>query len=188
MKTFYTYLYLREDGTPYYVGKGHGKRAYNWHGKMIAVPKDRNRISITPAESEESAFQTEKTLIKLWGRKNNETGILRNKTDGGEGNSGYIPSEESKRKNSLAHTGMKRPPFTKEHRRKMSEAHKGNRLSVQAKEKKRQYMLGRKLTNQHRNAISKGRLGMKFSDKHKENLRNAWKSRRLREQKQQEIQ
>ena len=60
--TFYVYLFLRKDGTPYYVGKGHGKRAFdthrNWH------PRDLTRIHIVESGLlEEKAFELEKQLI-----------------------------------------------------------------------------------------------------------------------------
>lgn len=83
MSQFYAYLWLREDGTPYYVGKGSGKRAYERH-KGHWAPKDRSRILILNRESEQDAFNTEIELIHNWGRKDIGTGCLHNRTNGGE--------------------------------------------------------------------------------------------------------
>jgi hypothetical protein len=47
-------------------------------------------------------------LIDFWGRKDNGTGILRNLTDGGEGCSGAILSEETKKKISKSLQGNTR--------------------------------------------------------------------------------
>lgn len=83
---FYTYLWFREDGTPYYVGKGSNRRAFYHHN--VHRPKSRARIFIQHWSSEEEAFEMEKWYIRFFGRKDNGTGILRNLTDGGEGPSG----------------------------------------------------------------------------------------------------
>jgi hypothetical protein len=55
---FYVYKYLREDGTPYYVGKGSGIRAYKkWSKKEIKPPADTNRIIIVEQDlTEDYAF------------------------------------------------------------------------------------------------------------------------------------
>lgn len=100
---FYTYLWLREDGTPYYVGKGKGMRAYRHGCPMVdVIPEwidkpDTERIIVQEFESEKDAFFAEKFLISYYGRKDNGTGILKNLTDGGEGASGAILSEKHKR-------------------------------------------------------------------------------------------
>lgn len=87
MHGFYVYTYLREDGSPYYVGKGKGRRAYQpHHGHRAPEPA---RIHIFPMADEATALAYECYLIDFWGRKDNGTGILRNLTDGGEGVSGF---------------------------------------------------------------------------------------------------
>lgn len=83
----YTYIWLREDGTPYYVGKGRGYRAFIRHlrGKKygISAPPE-ERILIQEFPNENAALEAEKFLISFYGRKDNATGVLQNLTDGGE--------------------------------------------------------------------------------------------------------
>ncbi len=77
MTVYYTYLWLREDGTPYYVGKGSGNRAYR-----KGSPK--GRVLVQEFPSEEDAFMAERLLITFYGRKDLSEGCLINLTDGGE--------------------------------------------------------------------------------------------------------
>ena len=99
MNRFYTYAYLRKDDrTPYYVGKGCGKRAYD-SSHNVKVPDDKDRIIFLKQNlTEEEAFNHEKYMIAVLGRKDLGTGILRNMSDGGEGPSN--PSPEHRKKNS----------------------------------------------------------------------------------------
>lgn len=84
LQIFYTYLWLRDDGTPYYVGKGKGNRAYVGNRHKVPVPIDKSRILIQEYPSESDAFATEIFLISYYGRKDVGTGVLRNLTDGGD--------------------------------------------------------------------------------------------------------
>jgi len=94
---FYVYFYLRDDYTPYYVGKGKGNRAYDKCNRSLNLPKDKSRIIILHDNLTETyAFILERYYIKWFGRKDNNTGILRNLTDGGEGCSGMIGPNRGK--------------------------------------------------------------------------------------------
>lgn len=105
MKQFYSYLWLREDGTPYYVGKGFGDRAFVSRGHKTHCPKEHSRILICPAETEAEAFASELVMIDLFGRKDLGTGYLRNFTDGGEGRAGYQIPIESRRRMGISQKG-----------------------------------------------------------------------------------
>jgi group I intron endonuclease len=126
---YYTYAYLREDRTPYYIGKGRGRRIYS-PNRIINPPADKSRIIFLKKNlTEAEAFKHEVYMIFVLGRKDLGTGILRNLTNGGEGSSGAIRSEEAKKKLSLANTGENHPQFgiprTKETKKKISVANSG---------------------------------------------------------------
>ena len=112
---FYIYLYLREKdsengikGTPYYIGKGKNKRAWDKH--IIPIPKDTKNIIILDYNlTEENALMLEKELIEIFGRINEGSGCLRNLTDGGTGISGYKHNQESKVKIGRASKGRLGP-------------------------------------------------------------------------------
>lgn len=98
-KGFYVYAYLREDDSPYYVGKGKGNRAWKKGLREVKPPNNDSHIQIKSHNlTEDAAFELEKKLISQYGRKDIGTGILRNKSDGGDGNSGYKWTEQQKDK------------------------------------------------------------------------------------------
>lgn len=108
MFIYYVYAYLRKSNNlPYYIGKGKDKRAFKRHDR-ISVPKDKSKIIFLEKNlSEMGALAIERRYINWYGRKDLNTGILLNKTDGGEGTSGIIHSAESNKKRRLKSTGYK---------------------------------------------------------------------------------
>jgi hypothetical protein len=193
---YYVYQYVREDGTPYYIGKGKGNRAWS-ASRTVHKPIDETRIIIVEdGLTEEESFRLEKTLIEQHGRKDQGTGILRNLTDGGEGNSGRIVTHETRNKISKANGGkVSRSGFTltTEHKHKISEANKGHMRDTshlhtkeviekranslrgyQASNETRSKMsaahTGKTLSTEHKNKISKGNTGKVLSDHTKQQI------------------
>jgi len=118
MNNFYVYEYLREDGTPYYIGKGKDKRAWVKGKTEVGKPTDDSRIVLLKENlSNDEAKALEIELIAHYGRKDLGTGILRNKTAGGDGS--VLTGEQNGMfgKTGEQHHmyGKKRPEMTGEH-------------------------------------------------------------------------
>ena len=141
---FYTYAYLREDGTPYYIGKGKGRRAYSKN----FVPPEERILFLKKNLLEEDAYQHEAYMISVFGRKDLGTGILHNKTNGGDGTKGMLLTETQRNEISQRQLGEKNHFFGKKHtpetRKRMSKAQTGEKHS----------MFGRKHRTESREQIS----------------------------------
>jgi hypothetical protein len=176
---YYTYAYLREDRTPYYIGKGKDRRAYvRSKDRAIKPPLDKSRIIFLKQRlAEEESFKHEKYMIAIFGRKDLGTGILHNKTDGGEGVSGHIHSKETRRKISEGH---KNP--SEETRRKISEGNKGKTLSAETRKKISEAKKGKPLSEENRKNLSKVRKGENNPNYGKRGENSIWYNRKHSEE------
>ncbi len=106
----YVYVVCREDGTPFYVGKGVQHRCFHHEAEARNTDRLTHKLNLLRAmqkrgesvryciessfETEQQAHARERHLIALFGRHDLRRGPLTNQTDGGEGASN--PSEESR--------------------------------------------------------------------------------------------
>lgn len=153
MKTFYVYLHRKKSTNEvFYVGKGHGKRAWKTTGRNERWTRTYKKYGMVveivfDSLTEEDAFQCEIDTIlefKYFGAE------LCNMTSGGEGASGYVPTLEARNKISALHKGrvkseqerlniskaQKGRVFSKEHLDNMSKCQLGKKQSEETKLKR----------------------------------------------------
>lgn len=119
---FYVYGHYRpNEDRPFYVGKGLGKRSVSrngrseWWKRIVAKNFPETGVPIVKMLSknvvdESLAFDLEAFWIALFGRKNLDEGCLINHTNGGEGCSGMVHSESTKRRMAAKAMGRKHTP------------------------------------------------------------------------------
>lgn len=163
---FYVYAYIREKdstaapaGTPYYIGKGKGNRATDRHIGIQLPVNRRNIVYLEKNLTNVGALALERFYIRWYGRLDLNTGILRNRTAGGDGSYDASPSMETRQKIGDRLRGIRKPPRTAEHARKISIAKKGTTQSVEHRKKNSEANLGRILSNETKVKMSLSKIG-----------------------------
>lgn len=133
------------------------------------------------SDDKNEALEKEKEYIKLYGRRDNNTGILTNLTDGGEGASGVIKtlSDATKKKLSECRKG------------KTLEQICGDKTATVERERRREFMLsnnhmsGKKHSQDSIDKMRENRKGKgpeTISESHKEAIRKSNRKRELSEE------
>lgn len=148
MKDFYVYVHRRaSDGRVFYVGRGRKRRAWvkgrrTTHWQRV-VQKHGLCVQIVVSGLDETcAFSIERMIIAKYGRSN-----LVNRTEGGEGTSGNVVTEEAKEHLRRVNTGK---IVSAETRQKISDASKGRHIS-----------------EEHRRAVGRSNAARPASEKQK---------------------
>ncbi len=160
---------------PFYVGKGKGKRYKRTTGRNKYFKNKINKIKQSGLEpiifklyenlNEKQSFEKEIELIEEIGRFDLNFGPLLNMTDGGEGNSGLIFSEDHKKKIRENHIGTKGYHHTDEAKNKIGKKHKGKIISEETRIKIIESHKGKLLSDEHKSKLSKNHADFK-GDKH----------------------
>lgn len=181
MNNFYVYEHWRLDKDEcFYVGKGFGRRAYtrrcrNTHWKNIVSKLERLGFAyeiriVASGLTKQAAFSLEKERIAFW----RNLVDLANITDGGEGVSGLVHSEELKQKLSFLYKGKPSPlrgkPLSEEHKKKLSESHKGQTLSLEQRSRLSKSLTGKPRSEETKQKISQSKKGKPFSELHRRAL------------------
>ena len=187
---YYVYAYLRGDGTPYYVGKGKNNRAWRNH-HHVPVPKEKHRVVILESGlTNVGACALERRYIAWYGRKDLVTGILHNRTEGGETTLGWVPTEDTRKKMRENNIGEINPFFGKKHSEKHKEkmrhmvrdgkiSPKGRKLSEETRAKMRVNNAGEgnPMYGVKRTGKDNPFFGRKHSEETKEKIKSANKGR-----------
>ena len=189
MPIFYVYALIDpRTNTPFYVGKGKGRR-YKSHltetGNGVNPLKQNiiNKIRSLGMEvgveflqtnlSEDEAFVWEISYIQHHGRRENG-GILANMNDGGTGQTGHVPSAETRKKISKQMTGENNGFFGKNHsdsaKTAIGEAQKGKTLSIEQKDAISKQFKGKPKSAEHRAKISAALKGKEKTAEHIEKM------------------
>lgn len=173
-KNFYVYGYVRSVasrngsvGSPYYIGKGKGRRAWQKLGRSTFLPSIKKNVKMLAKNlSEVEALQLEMLLIHFFGRVDLGTGILHNKTDGGDGGWGTLISDEDRKKKSeILSARWKDESARAKTCAAISRANKGRKHSEETKRKWSEQRKGRRwshpMSQETKDKIAKAHIGKK---------------------------